>query len=213
MFAETNPIDVDPEAKHGPQLVVVYADKCFETTVDRPERPGRYNFFPIASLVTAGARLKLALGLHEIQRRGGEVAYCDTDSLVVVATEEGGFVPCDGAPWQQADGTRGVQALSWSEVEAVGERFASLNPYDPLKLPGSILKLEDENFDPVTGAQRELWCYAVSEKSYALFNLEDKGLPVVRKHSAHVLGQYRSPPAGIGTGGSSRRGNARSAKL
>ena len=49
-------------------------------------------------------------------------------------------------------------------------RFASLDPYDPTKLHGSILKLEDENFDQVTGEQRELWCYAVSEKSYALFN-------------------------------------------
>jgi len=61
---------------------------------------------------------------------------------------------------------------------------------------GAKSELEDENFDPATGVQRELWCYAVSEKSYALFNLDDKGLPVVRKHSAHVLGQYRSPVAG-----------------
>jgi DNA-binding phage protein len=33
----------------------------------------------------------------------------------------------------------------------------------------------------------------VSEKLYALFTLDARGEPVIRKYSSHVLGQYRSP--------------------
>ena len=114
VFAETSPIDVDPnEQNRKLRRVSVYADTTFETEVDRPERPGRFNFFPSASLVTAGARLMLALAQREVERRGGDVAYCDTDSLAVVATHDGGFVPCEGGPYRLPDGSRGLRALSW----------------------------------------------------------------------------------------------------
>jgi hypothetical protein len=198
VFAETNPIDIDPdEENRKPRRVSVYADTCFETEVDRPERPGRFNFFPTASLVTAGARLMLALAQREVARLGGEVAYCDTDSLVVVSTRGGGFVRCEGGPYRLPDGSRGLRALSWEEVEAIRERFVSLGPYDRAIVPGSVLKLEDENFtDKTRNARCELWCYAVSEKLYALFTLDARGEPVIRKYSSHVLGQYRSPVQG-----------------
>ncbi len=38
----------------------------------------------------------------------------------------------------------------------------------------------------------QLYCYAVSEKLYALFTLDTRGEPVIRKYSSHGLGQYRS---------------------
>lgn len=195
VFAETNPIDIDPDDEHRkPRRVAVYFDTAFECEVDRPERPGRFNFFPTASLVTAGARLMLALGQYLVEQLGGEVAYCDTDSLAIVAAKDGGFVPCDGGPYRLPDGTRAVRALSWAQVEAIRERFASLNPYDRTRIPGSILKLEDENFTDDRHQERcELYCYAVSEKLYALYTLDDRGEPVIRKYSSHVLGQYRSP--------------------
>ena len=198
IFAETSPIDVDPDEQNRKlRRVSVYADTSFETEVDRPERPGRFNFFPTASLVTAGARLMLALAQREVERVGGDVAYCDTDSLAVVATHDGGFVPCEGGPYRLPDGSRGLRALSWEEVEAIRERFASLSPYNHAIVPGSVLKLEDENFtDKTRKARCELWCYAVSEKLYALFTLDSRGEPVIRKYSSHVLGQYRSPIQG-----------------
>ena len=46
---------------------------------------------------------------------------------------------------------------------------SALNPYDRDAIPGSILKIEDDNFDPKTGRQRQLWCLAISAKRYALF--------------------------------------------
>jgi hypothetical protein len=199
VFAETTPMDIDPdEENRKARRVTVYADSTFETEVDRPERPGRFNFFPTASLVTAGARLMLALAQREVERLGGEVAYCDTDGLMVVSTRDGGFVPCEGGLYRLDDGSRAVRALSFQEVEAVRERFVSLNPYDRAIVPGSVLKLEDENFaDEVREARCELWCYAVSEKLYALFTIDARGEPGIRKYSSHVLGQYRSPDPGV----------------
>lgn len=199
IFAETSPIDADPDAEHRkPRRVAVYADAAFVAEVDRPERHGRYNFFPTASLVTAGARLLLALAQREVERAGGEVAYCDTDSLVIVSSKEGSFVPCEGGPYRLHDGTRAIRALPRFKVEAIRERFASLSPYDSdIIPPGTLLKLEDENFAAGEPTRHcELWCYAVSEKSYALFELDDDGEPVIRKFSAHTLGQYRSPIPG-----------------
>jgi hypothetical protein len=199
--AETNPVDIDPDDEtRKPRRVMVYADTAFEDSVDRPERPGRFNFFPTAALVTAEARLLLALGKHEVERRGGAVAYCDTDSLAVVATEHGGLVPCDGGPHLFPDETRGVRALSWKEVEAIRDRFDKLSPYHGRTVAGgSILKCEDENYaldadgDPDYSRREQLWCYAVSEKLYALFTIDSRGEPHVRKYSSLVLGQLRSP--------------------
>ncbi|MGA8533204.1 MAG: hypothetical protein WB615_03730 [Candidatus Tumulicola sp.] len=193
-FAETNPVDIDPDAEPTPRAVRVYGDKDFTTFVERPERPGRFCFFPTASLVTAGARLLLALGFYEVARRGGETAYCDTDSLIVPASKDGGLVPCDGGPHLLANGQFGIRALSWKEVEAIRTRFERLNPYRTGS--GSLLKLEGQNFTDDNETRANLWFYGVSEKVYALFTLDEFRTPVVRKYSAHALGQYRSPIEG-----------------
>ena len=93
----------------------------------------------------------------------------DTDSMAIVATESGGLIDCPGGDHRQKDGTAAVKALSWKQVNGIAERFKSLSPYDKSAVPGSILKVEDDNFDPETGKQRQIWCYAISAKRYALF--------------------------------------------
>ena len=70
----------------------------------------------------------------------------DADSLAVVATQHGGFIPCVGGSYVLADGTRAIRALSWDEVEAVRQRFTALNRYNPSAISGTILKCEDENY-------------------------------------------------------------------
>jgi hypothetical protein len=193
-FAETNPVDIDPDAEPTQRPVHVYGDKDFTAYVERPERPGRFCFFPTASLVTAGARLLLSLGFYEVARKRGEIAYCDTDSLIVPATKDGGLVPCDGGPFGLANRQRGIRALSWKQVEAIREQFESLNPYRTGS--GGLLKLEDQNFSGDRKTRTKLWFYGVSEKVYALFTLDKSGTPNIRKYSAHALGQYRSPIEG-----------------
>jgi hypothetical protein len=50
-------------------------------------------------------------------------------------------------PYRQA-AKPAIKGLSWAQVEAIVARFSQLNPYDRSIIPGSILKIEDDNFDP-----------------------------------------------------------------
>lgn len=116
------------------------------------------------------------------------MAYCDTDSLMIVATKHGGFVPCEHGPYRAADGRRDVRALSWGDVDRILDDLAALKVYD---LDGSSFKLEKENFD--TTGRRQLWFFGTREKSYALYALDNDGAPVIAKQSAHSIGQHSSP--------------------
>jgi len=39
----------------------------------------------------------------------------------------------------------------------------------------AVLKIEPDNFDPATEQQRQLWCYAISAKRYALCLRDETG--------------------------------------
>jgi hypothetical protein len=80
------------------------------------------------------------------------------------------IVSCPGGP---------INALSWKQVREISDRFAALNPYDRKTIPGSILKVEDDNYDPTTRNQRQLYCFAISAKRYALFLRDENGHPVL----------------------------------
>lgn len=58
---------------------------------------------------------------------------------------------------------------------------------------GSILKIEGENASLETGGPEQLYCWAVSSKRYALFNLASDGSQTLRKVSAHGLGHLLPP--------------------
>lgn len=195
IYAQTTPEDIDPDLPRDGMPVSVWGLRAFETHVDRPEKHGRDCFFPTASLVTAGARLLLTIGRRLVHDAGGEVAYNDTDSLIVIASERGGFVRCEGGPYKMPDGTRAVRALSWVEVDRILEDLAALNVYDPSIVKGSSFQVEDENFDE-HGQRREIVFYGTREKSYCLYARGENGEPVVVKHSAHTIGQYSSPLPG-----------------
>jgi hypothetical protein len=106
----------------------------------------------------------------------------------IVATERGGLIACPGGPYRLPNGEAAIHALSWETVEAIRERFAALNPYNRAVVPGSILKVEAENFAPVTRERRQLYCYGISAKRYCLYNLDARGEPILRKVSEHGLG-------------------------
>ncbi len=191
IFVETTPEDIDPDAPRPLTTVDVWGMEQFVSRVDRPERHSPLCSFPIAALVTAGARLLLAVSQRLVHDAGGEVAYCDTDSLMIVASERGGFVPCTNGPYRLPDDRRAVRVLSWREVDTILADLAALNVYDPAIVKGSSFELEDENFD--ADVQRQLWFYGTREKSYALYALDADGDLTLAKHSAHTIGQYRSP--------------------
>ncbi len=168
----------------------------FTCRVAHPDVPGKYCFPPLASLITGAAHLMLALLEHCVCELDGTYAMEDTDSMAIIATEHGGMVPCPG-------GLRGaVNALSWEQVQKISERFAALSPYDRDAIPGSILKIEDDNLDPTTGGQRQLYCLAISAKRHALFLRDEKGAPVLLQEggnnkedrwSKHGLGHLLNP--------------------
>src|SRR5688572_24999137 len=96
--------------------------------------------------------MMLALLEHEVTRRGGTYAMEDTDSMAIVATEDGGLVECPAGPERFPDCREAVKALT-----------------------------------------RQLYCFAISAKRYALFVLDGKGQPTITKASEHGLGHLLNP--------------------
>jgi hypothetical protein len=176
--------------------------KPYVCSVSHPENPGEYCFPPLASLITGAARLMLALLEHSVSRLGGTYAMEDTDSMAIVATKDGGIIPCPGGRHRTMDGREAVKALSWKQAGGIADQLKTLNPYDRRVIPGSILKIEDDNRDPITKKQRQLYCLAISAKRYALYLKDKRGKPVLLRTgknnkedrwSEHGLGHLLNP--------------------
>lgn len=137
------------------------------------EEPGSYFNPVLAAMITGAARLMLACAEKVASENGLGWVFCDTDSIALARP--------DGM--ERADFRHSAMAVvDW---------FTHLNPY---KKPGSILQIEDVNYAPSSNDQIEpLFAWAISAKRYALFNIADDGLPVIRKASAHGLGQWLPP--------------------
>jgi len=173
----------------------------FPQSVTDPEIPGEYCFPPLASLITGAARLMLAMLEKCVTDLGGTYAMEDTDSMAIVATAQGGRFDLSSDAKRRV-AIEAVHALSWKEVDEIAARFQSLNPYDQTAVSGSVLEIEDDNYDPKTGDQRQIWCYAISAKRYALFLRDGKGVPELLRSginneddrwSQHGLGHLRNP--------------------
>ncbi len=191
-------VEMNQEKSSKPISVKVFSG---ETSFERPypvvEKTGRWYFPPLASLITAGGRLLLAMLERCITDAGGSYLFCDTDSLCIVSKERGGLVVCPGGAHRLDDGREAVRALSWKEVKGVASRFNSLNPFNR-QLVRDVLKIEDVNFvdsDP-RKPQRQLFGYAISSKRYALYIQIDGGISIV-KASGHGLGYLYSPKDGF----------------
>jgi hypothetical protein len=174
----------------------------FRCRVQHPDVPGEYCFPPMAALITGAARLMLALLEKSVSDFGGTYAMEDTDSMAIVATENAGIAPCPGGQHQTSEGQPSIRALSWNQVNQIVRRFAELNPYQRDAVPGSVLKIEDDNWDPETGDRRQIYCYAISAKRYALFERSEDGTPVLLRRglnnhedrwSEHGLGHLMNP--------------------
>jgi len=109
----------------------------------------------------------------------------DTDSMLFVASERGGMVPCPGGPHRLANGTPAIKAVTWKQVDGICTRLNRLNPYDR-SVVGEILKIEDCNFDR-SGGQHQLYGLAVSAKRYVVYTRKRQSIEIV-KPSEHGLG-------------------------
>jgi hypothetical protein len=176
--------ELTPQKRFNPVKVKVFSgEHSHQQSVTVIEKPGEWYFPPIAALITGGAHLLLAMVERCITDQEGQYLFCDTDSMCIVASKDGGRL-------EGADGLC-LKALSWKDVERITERFSSLNCYDRKKVPGSILKIEKVNFDG--RKQIELFGFAISAKRYALYRYDAHGNIVIVDAKAHGLG-YLYPP-------------------
>ena len=86
-LVELNELRESTEVK----LNVYSGEHYHQQTIREREVPGPFYFPPVASLITAGGRLLLALAEQCVADAGGVYLFCDTDSLCIVANENGGF--------------------------------------------------------------------------------------------------------------------------
>lgn len=167
-------VEVNVDARARPTSVTVNSSTCepFSFRSDKQENPGTYFHPLLATLITGAARLMLAITERLVTDRGLDWAFCDTDSMAIAKPD--GMSSAEFAALTQ-------EVVDW---------LASLNPYE---FGGSILKIEDVNQSLATGEPEPLFCWAVSSKRYALFNLDGDGEPIMRKVSAHGLGHLLPP--------------------
>ncbi len=148
-----------------PRTVTVYGpdDEPFDTKTTHPEDPGPYCFPPIATSITAAARLMLALLEQHVTNAGGAYAFCDTDSMSIVCHPT---ITHIDAP--TPDGTNRIPVLTPDQVTEIIRRFDTLNPYDPDLIPHLWEPEHDSLTDPI-------WAHVISSKRYALYRQTDQG--------------------------------------
>ncbi len=196
IYAEVNKLQV---GKNDAKKIGIFSGELSGTErACTMEVPGPWYFPPVASLITAGGRLLLAMLERMVTDAGGTYLMCDTDSMAIVSSEKGGLVPCKGGAHRMHDGADAIKALPWKQVRQVVDRFKSLNPYDPRIVPGSVLNIVEElNYDP-SGRQRQLYGYGISAKRYGLYTRDEFDFHLI-KVSEHGLGLYYRPKEGRDT--------------
>ena len=167
-------IEVNVEIGARPRATTVHSATRdpFTLKTDKSEMPGTFFHPLLGTLITGAARLMLAIAERLVTDEGLDWSFCDTDSIAIAKPDA---MPADEFV------ARAQSVVDW---------FAALNPYD---LPGSILKSEDVNASLETGEAESLYCWAISSKRYALFNIGTDGQPNLRKVSAHGLGHLLPP--------------------
>jgi hypothetical protein len=156
------------------------------------EKHGNWYFPPLASLITAGGRLLLAILERLVADAGGSYLFCDTDSMCVVGSRRGELIACPGGTHKLPNGVEAIKALSWGRIDAIAQKFSVLNPYDATAVT-EILKVEEVNFD-ARQKRRKLSGFAISAKRYALYEKSGGEINIIDA-KAHGLG-YLFPPCG-----------------
>lgn len=157
-------VELNPDIMTERVAVKVFSGGAnFCDSSDVVENSGPWFFPPLASLITSGGRLLLAMTEALVKHKRGTYLFCDTDSLAIVASKNGGAL--------RIPGSKDLRILSWAEVRAVVRQFTALNPYNRKIVKKSILNLVDANYvdSEPKNAQRQLYGYSIAAKRYALY--------------------------------------------
>lgn len=167
-------VELNVERENTVQVMQCYgpSGEPFSVELKKCENPGKYFNPLLGSLITGAARLKLAIAEHLALKEGLDWALCDTDSMALAKPDD-----------------MAVEEF-YARAKRVQEWFTPLSPYEGKP---DLFKIEDYNYRLADGKTLEpLYCYAISSKRYALFNLVN-GEPQLRKVSAHGLGHLTAP--------------------
>ncbi len=174
IFIELN---VHQQPKREKMLRYDGGEKPTPILSDKYEQPGPYYNPLLATLSTGAARLMLSIAERLIRDAGLNWSFCDTDSM------------CVTKPANMAD------KVFEKKVRAICDWFLPLNPYSKNKEP--LFKIEKENQRIVAGREIDklepLFCYAISDKRYSLFNLDRHNRPILRRVLSHGLGHLLPP--------------------
>ncbi len=181
-------VELNPDIMSERVAVKVFSGEAnFCDSSDVVENSGPWFFPPLASLITSGGRLLLAMTEALVKQKRGTYMFCDTDSLAIVASKNGGAL--------RIPGSKDFRILSWAEVRAVVRQFTALNPYNRKIVKKSILNLVDANYvdSEPKNAQRQLCGYSIAAKRYALYEkIGAKKIKIVDP-KAHGIG-FLYPP-------------------
>jgi hypothetical protein len=167
-------IEVNRDDAPKSERLHVYAPSgdCMEIRSKVIEEPGRFFHPLLAVLITGAARLMLGIAEKLTVDCGLDWAFCDTDSLAITRPDR----------------------LSRSEFrKRIGKVIDWFIPLNPYKKAGSTLQMEKINYGIDSQEMQPLYCFAISAKRYALFNLDTKANITLRKASAHGLGHLMDP--------------------
>lgn len=168
-------VELNVEEEDVKQDLLCYGPdgKPIDVKLKKFEKPGKYFHPLLAALITGAARLKLAITERLALDEGLNWAFCDTDSMALAKPDHMS------------------EAEFYERAQRVREWFTPLNPYAD---SSPLLKIEDENYSLQSANEFEsLYCYAISSKRYALYNLDADKKPVLRKVSEHGLGHLLPP--------------------
>lgn len=119
------------EAKTDTVSVLDPWGEIFDSSTLRPEQAGPDTCPILASNVTAGCRLVMALLRRSVGEHGGEVAAVLTDAAIVPASTSGGVVACPGGQHVTPEGSAGVRLLDRATLCRL------LRPFDRFALDGA----------------------------------------------------------------------------
>jgi len=176
--AEMNIRKRDPKR---PTRGKVYGLDSQAREVRNPEELGEWTCPILATVITAGERLMLAMFEAELLRLGVVHQFCDTDSMCVPATPDG-------------TGDYPVKVLSYDQYWEIAGRFDSLNPYNRELIP-HLIELQQPETNPDGSLQSPVLTTAISAKRYVMYRRDGNGSLDIVKRSEHGLGQYRNPRA------------------
>ena len=153
---------IDPEAIHVPGC----ASRCAGRILLSPVRFSDYG---------RGAPHAGPIGALHLTRLGGTYAMEDTDSMAIVATEAWRDDSLPRRPVSnKGRATTRSKHCHGNRLRRYPSRFAALSPYDRGAIPGSILKIEEDNSTPQPAGSGSFTALAISAKRYALFLRDDE---------------------------------------